>query len=160
MLTKRNILTGSLAIPALAILAACQTGTGTAVPVLTQVQSWVNVINSELPVFMKEAEAAGILTGANDTKAQAALVAFQKLAAQVLAPTFDVSNVTAILTQVGAALTVILTAIPATAPFVPLVQTALLVLNAFLAVTPIVVPPTPTSSQLASMHTATIKFKK
>lgn len=166
MLTRRSISTGLglIAITGAATgLVACASNTASgnvSVPSLAQVQGWVNVLNVELPLFVQESINSGLLKGNDVTNAKLALTTFQKVAAQVLSPTFSLSNATQVVGQLSIALTAVLAVIPATAPYVGFIQLGAAVIVGFLAATPMIVPSVPTSVQLASMHKSTVEFHK
>lgn len=166
MLTRRSISTGLglIAITGAATgLVACGSNTASgnvSVPSLAQVQGWVNVLNVELPLFVQESINTGLLKGADVTNAQTALKTFQTLAAQITSPTFSVANATQTVGQLSIALTSVLAVIPATAPYVGFIQLGAAVIVGFLAATPMIVPSVPTSVQLASMHKATVEYRK
>lgn len=161
MISRRSIARSAPLVAGLALLAACGVtgntttgGTSTGVPTLAQVQSWVAIVSSELPAFISESETTGLLTGAVDTKIHQGLASFQTLASQFLSPTFNVTNTPVIVSEIGTALTTVLSVIPVTAPYVGFIQLGVLVISSFLAATPIAVPPIPSSAKLASMHIA------
>lgn len=157
MISRRN---AAKAIPmflTVGALAACASsnttpGSTSRVPTLAEVQTWVAIVNSELPAFIAQSEASGVLPAAAYSKAQQALAVFQALAAQFLAPTFNATNTSVIVSEIGTALTTILSAIPVTVPYVGFIQLAVLVISAFIAASPIVVPPLPSSASLSAMH--------
>jgi hypothetical protein len=161
MLSRRSIYRFAPMFVAMGALAACAApGTsGAAVPTLAQVQSWVAIVNSELPTFISESETTGLLTGAVDTKVKASLVVFQTLAGQFLSPTFNTANTAVLVSEIGTALTTVLSVIPATAPFVGFIQLGVLVISAFLATTPIPVPAIPSKASLEGMHGKTMALK-
>lgn len=102
-------------------------------PTLTQIQSWVGILNSELPAFIQESITSGLLHGDAIAKAQEALTEFQTVAAQFLSPTFDASNQATLISEIGTALTTVLEVIPATAPYVGLLQLVVLLISGFVA---------------------------
>lgn len=162
MISRRKIAQFAPMFVALGALVACAGPgtTGGTVPTLSQVQSWVAIINSELPAFIAESEQTNLLTGATDTKVKAALVTFQALAGQFLSPTFDTKNVAVIVSEIGIALTTVLSVLPATAPYVGFIQLGVLVVSAFIASTAIPVPAIPSKEVLAGMHRDTVHFHK
>lgn len=162
MLTRRNIAKAVPMLIAIGAVAACSSNTsgGAIVPTLATVQSWVGIINSELPAFVAESIQTGLLTGGAVTTTNQAVSTFQTLAAQFLSPTFTVSNAPTLVSEIGTALTTVLAVLPATAPYVGFIQLGVLVVSAFLATTPIVVPPAPTPAALSSMHMATLHYHR
>lgn len=144
------------------LLVACGVtpSSNTSVPTLSNVQSWVSILNSELPTFVSELTATGVIAGTVLTSLNTAVKAFGDLASQITSPTFNVSNSTSTIAQISAGISTILSFIPVTAPFVPLVQTVLFVISAFISASSVVLPALPTSTDLAKMHKLTVTFKK
>lgn len=161
MLTRRKIATSTVGIASMLALAACGTtsSVGTAVPTLAQVQAYVGVLNSELPLFVQESISTGLVKPANQSQVLQATADFQALANQFLSPTFNVSNAQSTLASIGMLLTTVASFVPVTAPYVGLIQLAVMLITAFMTVTPVVVPPVPTSVKLAAMHKDTIHLK-
>lgn len=160
MQSKRELLRFAALGAVLPLAVACGTSTGNnaTVPTIAQAQAWVSVLKTELPVFIQESINSGLVK--TSTGLTNGITAFTQLATQFTSPTFDVSTTTAVLGQLSVALGTVLTFIPGTAPYVALVQLGLTVITALIAATPIVVPATPSSTKLASLHTATVKFHK
>jgi len=162
MITRRKIATFAPLLGFTSIVAACSTtSNGNAVPTLAQIQAYVNVLKTELPLFVQESISTGIIKSADVPKAQTALTGFETIADQVLSPAFNVSTVNQTLMSLGAILTSIASFVPAAAPWVGLVQLTVMLISAFIAVQPIaVVPPVPTPVVLGSMHKDTLHFHK
>jgi hypothetical protein len=142
MLSKRNLFSligsgaGIIAVGAL-VGCASNTSTGTAVPTLAQAQSWVTVLNTELPVLVQESINSGLVK--TSTALSNAVTGFTTLANQFTSPSFSLASASSVLANISTALTTVLSLIPATAPYVPAV---------------------PSSTSLAAMHKATITYKK
>lgn len=165
MLTRRNIGkiigagAGVAALAACAMTPSANGGSSSATVVtIAQAQAWVRVLAAEIPMFLQESISTGLIKGPQAQSAETALTTFNTLAGQFLAPTFNVSNTVAVATQIGVALTTILSVIPATAPYVMLVQLGMAVIVGLISAQPMVVPPVPASSQLQAMHVQTLKF--
>lgn len=168
MFTRRNlssILAGVLVVGATGTLAACgsnaASGNVSSIPTLAQVQAYVSVLNTELPAFVQESINTGLIKAGDVAKANLGVSTFQTLAAQILAPTFNTTNVTSIVAEAGAALTTVAAVVPATAPYIGFIQLAVLLISGFIAASPVAVPPAPPAPvALAAMHKATVSFKK
>lgn len=161
MISRRKIATVVPMFAGLGLLAACSSaGTTAAVPTLTQIQAYVNVLKTELPLFVQESISTGLVKTTDVSKVQLAVTDFVTLANQITSPSFDVSNVNATLVSLGSILTTVASFVPATAPYVGLIQLTIMLVSAFLAVQPVVVPPTPAPAQLATMHHDTLHFHK
>jgi hypothetical protein len=165
MLTRRNIakiIGGGAALTALAACAgtpgANTSPSNATVVTVAQAQAWVRVLAAEVPMFLQESIATGLIKGAQVTTAETAQTTFTTLANQFLAPTFDVSNAVAVASQIAVALTTILSVIPQTAPYVAFVQLGMAVIVGLISAQPMVVPAVPAASQLQAMHVQTLKF--
>lgn len=147
------------------LLAGCVTNTVTGKPqppTVQDVKNWLQAVSQELPVFINELAATGTLNGTQLNMARAYLDKFQILVTQFLQlpPGSDPKT---ILNDVSSALATVLSFIPSTAPFVPLVVTVQLLIAAFLADQPVTdpsgapVPPPapPTPASLAGLHART-----
>ena len=160
MFSRRNLATAIGGLVVTSALLGCGANTsGPGAPTLAQVQQWVGVLSSELPSLVQESINSGVIPKNDVNAVNQGVATFQTLANQVMSPNFDVSNAVKVVGQLSVALGTILSVIPATAPYVGLIQIGLAVVSGFLALTPMVVPTPPSKVALAQLHKDNVKFQ-
>jgi hypothetical protein len=130
--------------------------TGSSVPVLQDVQTWVQLLAQQIPEFINDSITAGALKGAAADNAEQAVAVFEKLASQFLdaskLPNVSSVDISKLVTEVLTAVSTIVAAIPAAAAYAPLVNMVAAIISAFLAATPIVQPAVPAKAELSHLH--------
>lgn len=140
-------------------LSACAALTGSGVPLLQDVRTWVQLLAQQLPTFVNDSITAGSLTGAAAANAEKAVALFEQLATQFLdatasgvQPVMSQADIAKLISEILTAIGTILAVIPATASYAPLVKAAAAIFGAFLASTPLVQPAVPAKADLSRMH--------
>lgn len=167
-ISKRKLMFQASPFLGLFALAGCAgTSGGLAPPNLAQVQGWIRIMQQELPLFVTDLQNTNQISGANLVKANTALKAFDQVSNQILAITVTNPNTMVWVNTALNSVVVIMSFVPAAAPFVPFVILFQGVLTAFVQQSavqtpsgPVPVPAVPTPAKLSQLHKATLHWHR